>query len=248
VSLNPCSDAILAQVARPGQLLAVSNFSHRAASSSMGVAEASRFPQVGASVEEIAALAPDVVVSDVFLPPATQQALLDLGIAVVTIGNIDSVTASEAQVRQLAQVAKNPAAGEQLVSRIEAALAAAQPAAGSKTISTIVWEAGGIVAGDKTLIADLLSRTGFANAAAARGLRQADYMPLEAMVVAPPQLILAAGSGQSSEDRLLSHPALAALKDTRRVSLDSNLLWCGGPTIIRAAQRLQEIRRGLPSV
>ena len=68
-------------------------------------------------------------------------------------------------------------------------------------------------------------------------------MPLEAMLVDPPQVILAAGNVLGNEDRLLAHPALAALKGARRERLDPSLLWCGGPTIIRAAERLAEVRR-----
>ena len=35
VSLNPCSDAVLVEVADPAQILAISSFSHNPASSSM---------------------------------------------------------------------------------------------------------------------------------------------------------------------------------------------------------------------
>lgn len=245
VSLNPCSDAILAEVTAPGQLLAISHYSHEAASSSMGVAAARRFASVSGSVEEIAALSPDVVVADVFLPPATVTALRDLGIRVVTIGSVNDVAASEAQVRDLANASGNIQSGERLVGRIEQALASASPVGRPDPIPAIVWESGGIVAGDATLIADLLQRTGFVNAAAARGMRQADYLPLEAMLADPPRVILAAADDRSQEDRLLSHPALAALSDTRRVAFDSTLLWCGGPTVVRAVTSLAKIRREL---
>jgi iron complex transport system substrate-binding protein len=245
VSLNPCSDAILAQVARPGQLLVISHYSHDAASSSMGVAAARRFRSVSGSVEEIARIAPDVVVADSFLAPATVQALRDIGVRVVTVGSIDSVASSEAQVRELAHVANNSQAGERLVADIEDALARSSPSRGAQPLSAIIWQSGGIVAGDRTLIADLLRRTGFVNAAAARGMGQADYLPLEAMLVDPPQVILTTGSPFSQEDRLLSHPALASLKATRKVRFDAALLWCGGPTIIRAAGKLGRLRREL---
>ena len=62
----------------------------------------------------------------------------------------------------------------------------------------------GIVPGDGTLIADLLRRTGFVNAAAARGLGQADMLPLEQLLAAPPRLIFAAGHGLGNEDRMLA--------------------------------------------
>ena len=97
--------------------------------------------------------------------------------------------------------------------------------------------------GEGTLIADLLGRTGFANAAAARGLGQADVLPLEAMLPIRRSVILAPGIARANEDRLLDHPALASLTGTRRARLDPALLWCGGPTIIRAAERLAAVRR-----
>jgi iron complex transport system substrate-binding protein len=245
VSLNPCSDAILAEVAAPGQLLAISHFSHDPAASSMGVAAARRFRSVSGSLEEIAQLSPDVVVADVFLPATTVQGLRDLGIRVVSTNIATSIAASTAQVRELAAVAQERAAGERLVARIDRALANAAPHRSAAPVSTIVWESGGIVAGDQTLIADLLRRTGFGNSAAARGLGQADYLPLEAMLADPPQVILATGNDVAQEDRLLAHPALAGLKGTRRFAFDTALLWCGGPTIVRAAERLTAIRMSL---
>lgn len=250
VSLNPCTDAILAEVARPGQLLAISHYSHDPASTSMDVNLARRFPETSGSVEEVAALSPDVVVAGTYLAPATRQALADLGIRLVTLPIPGDIATSEAQVRELAKLAGNPHAGERLVRRIESAVANAAAPAGSPPLPALVWESGGIVAGDGTLIAELLQRTGFLNSAAARGLSQADYLPLERLVAQPPKVIFAvgdtgSGNSQSGEDRMLRHPALDALPATTRVPLDSALLWCGGPTIPRAAERLAQVRRSL---
>lgn len=242
VSLNPCTDAILAEIA-PGNLVAVSHYSHDPAASSMAVATARRWPATAGTVEEIAALDPDLVVASTFLPPATAQALEQLGLPVARVGMAITVEDSIAQIRDLAAQVDRRAAGEKLVGQIEAALKRA--ASDGEPVDALVWQAGGIVPGEETLIADLLRRTGFAHAAAARGLGQADRLPLEAVLADPPQLILAAGSPYAEEDRALFHPALAALTDTQRARLDPSLLYCGGPTIIRAAERLREIRDGI---
>jgi iron complex transport system substrate-binding protein len=247
VSLNPCSDAVLAEVTAPGQLLAVSHYSHDPASSSMDVDRARRFPATSGSVEEVAALAPDVVVAGAFLAPATRQALHDLGIRVVTMTMPADIAASETQVRDLAQLAGYPEGGRALIERIEGAMARAAPPAGRAPVPALVWESGGIVAGDNTLIADLLKHTGFVNGAAARGLSQADYLPLERVLADPPAVIFAVGNPQAQEDRLLRHPALKSLKGTVRASLDSNLLWCGGPTIPKVLERLSAVRRASTS-
>lgn len=245
VSLNPCTDAILAEVADPEQVLALSSYSHDPASSSMDVAVARRFRAVGGTVEEVAALRPDLVLSGNFMAPATRGALERLGSRLELLPIAQTVGDSRAQVRRIAALAGHPARGEALIARIDAALAAARPAAGPP-VPALVWQSGGMVPGPETLIADLLVQTGFSNAAAARGLHQADLLPLEQVLADPPRVILTAGSLHGNEDRLLRHPVLDALGgSTTRTPLDANLLWCGGPTIIRAAGRLAEIRRAL---
>ncbi len=244
VSLNPCADAILAEVAAPGQLRAISHYSRDPSSSSMDLAVARAIPAVGDSVEEVAALRPDLVVTGTFTAPATLDAFARLGIRVEQVGIAATVPESEAQVRWLAALVGQRKRGEALVARIEAALAGASPP-DSQRPSAIVWQSGGMVPGPNTLIADLLRRTGFANAAAARGLRQADLLPLEALLADPPRLILAAGHAFTGEDRMLAHPALARLRGTRTERLDPALLWCGGPTIIRTSRRLAQIRRSV---
>lgn len=242
VSLNPCTDAILAEMADPAQILAISHYSHDPAGSSMDLAKARRFRATGGSVEEVLALKPDVVVDGTFTPPATRAALDRLGIRLVQLPIAATVPDSIAQVRQLAAMAGHPERGEALVSRIEAALIASKPPSGP-AVEAIVWQGGGIVAGEGTLITALMAHTGFTNIAAARGLSQASHLPLEEMLAQPPQVILAAGNSHGDEDRLLSHPALAGLKSTTRAPLAPSLLWCGGPTIPKTLARLAEVRR-----
>lgn len=244
VSLNPCTDAILAEVADPAQILAVSHYSHDPASSSMGVAAARRFRATGGSVEEVLALRPALVVDGNFTPPATRTALKRLGLKLEQVPIAATVPESIAQIRRLAALAGHPARGEALVRRIEAALAASRAPAGPP-VPALVWQGGGIVAGEGTLITALLDHTGFRNQAAQRGLAQASHLPLEAMLAHPPRVILATGNGHGEEDRLLSHPALARLTNATRVPLDPALLWCGGPTIPKTLARLADMRRAL---
>lgn len=243
-SINPCTDAILAQVADPAKISALSAYSRDPASSSMDVAQAQRLPSTSGTVEELAALRPAVVVAGTYTPPSTRKALANLGIPLVELPIASTVEESKAQIRQLAELAGHPDRGDALIARIDAALAAAKPQNSAIPISTVVWQSGGIVPGDNTLIADLLRRTGFTLFTATKGLKQADYLPLERLLADPPGLIFAAG-GHGEEDRLLAHPALAKLTGTRRAALAPSLLWCGGPTIISAAARLAEVRRSL---
>lgn len=235
VSLNPCTDAMLAEVADPAQLLAISHYSHDPRATSMPLAEARRFRATGGTVEEVLALDPDVVVAGTFLPPATVQAFERLGIRVETFGIVPDLAENAAQVRRLAVLAGHPERGEALLARTDAALASARHD-GTKA-DALLWQTGGIVPGERTLIAALLAHTGFASHSAARGLGQASYVPLEQVLADPPQVIIAAGS-----ERMLTHPVLSRLADVRYERLEASLLYCGGPTVIRAVERLAEIR------
>ena len=235
VSLNPCTDAILAEVADPEQVLAISHYSHDPRGTSMDLATARRFPATGGTVEEVLALDPDVVVAGSFLPPATQSALERLGMRVETFGIASSVAKSEAQVRRLAQIAGHVERGAVLNARIDAALARAlwdgEPA------SAILWQLGEIVPGAGALVSELLAHSGFASHSAARGMGQAEYLPLETLLADPPQVLLTADLSRAQ-----AHPALANLPMVR-AGYDASLLYCGGPTIARAAQRLAEVRK-----
>ena len=249
VSLNPCTDAILAKVADPAQIAGLSAYSSDPAASSMDVGTARRFASVSGSVEELAVLHPDLVIGSTFTPPASVSAMARMGLRFAAFGAASTVAESQAQVREIALLAGHPERGARLNAQIDAALAQAAPPAGP-LVPAIVWQSGGMVAGAGTLISELLSRTGFTNMAAARGLRQADLLPLEVLLADPPQVLFIAGDGRGNEDRLLAHPALRGLSATRRAPLNPALLWCGGPSIVRTVARLADVRRAvsLPSI
>jgi iron complex transport system substrate-binding protein len=235
VSLNPCTDAILAEVADPAQLLAISHYSHDPRATSMPLAQARRLRATGGTVEEVLALDPDVVVASAFMPPATAQAFDRLGIKVETFGIVPDLAENAAQIRRLAALAGHPERGEALLARIDDALASTRH--GGRQIDALLWQTGGIVPGEGTLIARLLAHTGFASHSAARGLGQASYLPLEQVLADPPRVVIGAGS-----ERMLTHPVLRRLQGVRYERLDPSLLYCGGPTVIRAVERLAEIR------
>jgi len=239
VSLNPCADAILAEVAAPGQLLAISHYSHDPASASMPQAQARRFPATSGTVEEVLALDPDMVVADIFVSPRMRAAFERQGMEVVTLPIAQDVGQSLAQVRELASAIGQPARGEALVGKIEASVTSSRHHGGE--VPTLLWQAGGIVPGGKSLAAQIFDHAGFPSQSAARGLGQGAYLPLEEVLADPPALVVAAGG-----ERMLTHPVLREMRVTQYRRLDPTLLYCGGPTIPRLLDRLGEIRASLP--
>jgi len=238
VSLNPCADAILAEVTEQGQLLAISHYSQQSGSSSMPLAQAARYATTGGTAEEVLALAPDIVVADAFLAPSTRAALERAGVQVELLGIVATPEESSEQVRRLAALAGNAQGAEALVTRIE--LAWDEAAFEGGPTSALLWQQGGIVPGEGTLATAMLEQAGFSSHSAARGLRQGAYLPLEQVLADPPQVVLAAG-----EQRMLAHPVLRHLEGVRYETLDASMLYCGGPTIPRALERLSEIRESL---
>ncbi|WFL76696.1 ABC transporter substrate-binding protein [Altererythrobacter arenosus] len=240
VSLNPCTDAILVEVADPQQVLALSHYSQDPNSTSMELEKAQQYRSISGTVEEVSALDPDVILASSFISPATSAALADLGFSVERFGIASEIDASFEQIRQIAAVAGHPERGEALIERIEQALAANAAGAGERSIATVLWQPGEIVPGEQALISHLMRNAGFASHSAALGLGQADYLSLEQLLAMPPDLLLIAGASRGQR-----HPALARLKETKVAALDPTLLYCGGPTIIRAAERLAAIRQAM---
>src|SRR5690606_18172430 len=124
----------------------------------MPAAAARRFRAIEGAAEQVLALAPDVVVADPFLPPARKQAFRRLGIRVETFASAATISDSRVQIRRLAALVGHPARGEALLARIDAALAETRRPGPRPT--ALLWQSGGIVPGEETLIAQLLDHAG----------------------------------------------------------------------------------------
>ena len=104
VSINPCIDAVLMQVADPAQIAGISHYSQDPRATSIPLAQARRFRATSGTAEEVVALAPDMVITGPHVEPATIAALKRMHIALVQYPVPDTVAESEAQVRDIALV------------------------------------------------------------------------------------------------------------------------------------------------
>lgn len=235
VSLNPCSDAILSEIAAPGQIRAISHYSHDPRSTSMPFDEARRYAKVGDSIEEALAFKPDIVVAGAFMPEPTRRAYESLGVRVEALGIASTLPGSMAQIREIGRAIGREQAAEKLVQRIENfALQRGE----TQQVSAVLWQPGSIVPGDGALISELMRRAGFSNHSAKSGFAQADYLPLEVLLASPPRALIIAG-----DERAQRHPALSKLAATTHIAhVPASILYCGGPSIIPALKQLRAIR------
>ena len=249
VSNNPCIDAILAEIAAPGQVAAVSVYSHDADSASAPLAWARQYPALGTGAEDILAAKPRLVLTGNLASSGTNAPLAKAGIKVVAVGVAATLEEDVAQVRRIAKSINRVDAGEALVARMLASQGDARDNLPQDQAPwAIIWQNGGFVAGTGTLQDELLRRHGFRNAGASFGLQSWGVLPLESLIRNPPQVIFMPVTPQGDADRELAsrQKLLKHLGGkTRIVPFRDQLLFCGGPTVIKVAQIFEDARKAV---
>lgn len=248
VSMNPCVDAILMEIADPHQIAAISHYSHDPRATSISLDRALHYPAVSGAAEDVIAADPDLVIAGPHVSIQTIAALKRLGIPLMQITVPETVAENKAQIADIAARIGRKSQGAQLNTRIDAALEVAHSR--NPPISALIWQGSGLVPGEGTLADELLTRTGFHNLSKSMGLKKWDILPLEGLLSAPPAILFAGeanmGAGNADANRMLSHPVLRKAGTRIHVAdYPSNLLHCGGPVIIRSVGRLAAIRRDL---
>ena len=246
--MNPCIDAVLREVAAPGQIAAISSYSQDSRATSVPLAWASRYPATSGSAEDVIAARPDLVIAGPHVSVQTIAALQRLGIPLMQVTVPETVAENKAQIAEIAARIGRQQAGRALNRRIDAALTQSRWAGAAAP--ALIWQGSGLVPGKGTLADELLTHTGFRNSSPELDMRKWDILPLEGMFLNPPKVLLAGradmGAGDGDANRMLSHPALKkAGRHFRIADYPSNLLHCGGPVIIRSLARLAEVRREL---
>jgi iron complex transport system substrate-binding protein len=243
ISLNQCLDAILVELVPTERIAAISHYSRDPLRSP--IAElAQRLPITYESAEEIVALRPDLVLASRHSAIATRNALRRVGIHYELFDVAFSVEESLAQIRRIAALIGNPAAGAALVARIERAIETARLPPGARRLTAAVYETGGLTAGSKTVTDELMQIVGLDNLAARYGIRMHAPMQLELLVAAPPDLLLvgevpAAAGTQAA--RLVQHRVLRKVP-SMRWEFPARFMYCSGPTIIEEVAALARAR------
>lgn len=244
-SLNACLDAMLVHLADRDQIAALSHYARDPQGSTVA-AQASTLPFTWESAEEIIALQPDLVLASQHSALATRNALKRLHVPVERFAVPKSIEESLAQVRRVARLIGYPERGDRLVARIQAALASATPRSGSRRLTALIYQPNGFAAGPHTLVDELMTLAGFENVARRYGLKSWGNVPLERLLADPPEVLLVgvpAPGARSWADRVMTHPALGALRGRlKQARFPERLLYCGGPVLIDSAKAMAQAR------
>jgi iron complex transport system substrate-binding protein len=112
VSNNPCIDAVLAHIALPGQVSAISIYSHDADSASAPLTWARQFPAIGMSAEELLLARPKLVLTGNLASGGTNAVLARAGIKSVALGVAPTIADDMQQIRTIAAALDRTDAGD----------------------------------------------------------------------------------------------------------------------------------------
>ncbi|MBK1640902.1 ABC transporter substrate-binding protein [Chromatium okenii] len=248
-STNLCADLLLLQIADPAQIISVSRASHNPQLSPLATA-AARYPPNRGSVEEMLALKPNIVlVYSGWMGRRHAQLLANQGIEVIALPYPKHWDDALNTARQLAARLGRSAAEAKIVALAQqmAALAAtARPA-----YNVLYLRANGGTAGANTYVDDVLQRLHLRNAAVSQGVAGWGRMPLEQVVLTPPEVFLLGYFEQNqavNHATFAQHPLLQRMLAQRpTVSIAGKAWGCGGLETLDAAAQLAAQLARLPS-
>lgn len=249
VSLNLCTDQILLDLVPRERIVALSWLAADRDVSPIAD-DIVGLKLVRGGAEEILALAPDLVLANPYAAAPTVDLLKRLGYATEVIPFAQDFEGIRVAVRRVAAAVGETARGEAVVARFDAALAAAKAPAPGVTPEALVYQVNGLVSGAGSLIDAALLAAGLGNQASTRQLASGGRLALEALVAAPPDLVVLAQAPRTYATVVsdnLRHPALQKLMQLKPSLVLPMPLWlCGSPRISGAIELLRGAAAKLP--
>lgn len=192
------------------------------------------------NVEEIVALQPDVIIG---VPtPGNEgpvRSLRSLGLNVVIVGG-DSMRQMRESIKVIARVIGRPAAGRDLLGRLDTRLAAIRERVREvppRRVLMVVGERPLVAVGPGTFPDELLRMAGGINVAGGTGLTW-PHVSIEAVIAWAPEVIIDTSMGTEENARRLDFwkrfPSLPAVRDRRVYGFRSYQLLRPGPRIVDA--------------
>lgn len=250
VSLNLCTDQILLDLV-PRERIAALSWLAADRDVSPVADDITGLKLVRGGAEEILALAPDMVLANPYAAAPTVDLLKRLGYATEVIPFAQDFEGIRLAVRRVAAAVGEPARGEALVARFDAALASTtRSAQNGKPPEALVYQVNGLVSGSGSLIDGALTAAGLSNQASTRRLASGGRLALEQLVAAPPDLVVLAQAPRTYATVVsdnLRHPALERLMQLKPSLVLPMPLWlCGSPRITDAIKLLRGAAATLP--
>ena len=240
VSMNVCTDQLAMLVAGEGQLYSVSDLASDERTSVLA-SQAGRYAVNHGFAEEIFMMKPDLVLAGTFTSQATVDLLKRLGFRVEQFAPAASFDDIRADLTRMGQLLGREEKAAGLVAQMNQDLKAlrSRPVA-DRTVA--LYYANNHTPGTGTLADAVIRAAGLHNLGETLGLTGTVKLPLELLVLADPDLVVA-GDGSYRAPALATeayaHPAFRALAG-EAVASPGQYWICGAPFTVEAARRLQD--------
>ncbi|MGI9304610.1 MAG: ABC transporter substrate-binding protein [Gammaproteobacteria bacterium] len=193
MSLDYCADQYLLALADRSQIVALSP--DALAAHSYHAEKARGIPTARASAEEIITLEPDLVLRLWGGGHRANDMPVRFGIPVVTLESGDNIAVARANVRRAARVIGQPQRGERLLADFDARLGKVSATYAATPIgerpTAVYITPSGYTTGSETLAHEVMQAAGLRNLIAAKAIRGWLPVPLEQLVLTPPDFFVA---------------------------------------------------------
>ncbi|MCH8491383.1 MAG: ABC transporter substrate-binding protein [Oceanicaulis sp.] len=241
VSLDYCADQYVLALADRSQIVAIATGPDDAHSALRD--RAAGLPRVRDSAEDVLALAPDLIVRSVGGGVRAQAFYARTGLNVHDLGFPRGFDDIQGIIARTGAALGQDERAAGLIADMRADLdAAASPGLPARVLYVTP---GAVTSGSGTLIHAMIEAAGLENAAAADGANGWVSLPLEALVLDPPELIITGFFDQpdiaADHWSLTRHPVLTdLLARTPVIHLDGALIGCSDWGLARAARLVRE--------
>jgi len=237
VSTNVCADQLVLLLANPAHVASISSLATDSQISNL--ADKARGYRVNhARAEEIIQLQPDLIVGDVQTGRHANRLAASIGVPVHLVAWPSSIADVEKIILDLGAALDEQDQARRIVASMQQGMGPARP----QSVSAMVYEPNGLTTGPGSLSHDVLLRAGLSNSAASMGGGSYGAVPLERVIMSPPQLLILDDSYAGTSSRaqsLLRHPAFLSLgKRTSIYRIPSKLWLCPGPWVADAVSLL----------
>ena len=249
VSMNVCTDQLAMLIAGDQQLVSVSYLALQPNVSALhaDAAEAGYIVNHG-HAEEIFLLKPDLVLAGRFSGRTATSMLERLGFRVEVFEPALTFEEIRANIVRVGDLLGREARAADLVAELDAALAGLAPADEASPTAAAFF-ANSYTVGAGALLHDTMRLGGWRNAAIDYGVNGVGKLPLEVLVSAPPDALVADdrdGTGIALASEVLRHPALKAVSESvPTIRLADAVTICGAPFTAQAARRFADARAAL---
>lgn len=199
--------------------------------------------------EEVLALDPDLVLAGRYTARATVHLLQRLGYPVLEFDIAQSLDDARSQIRAAAEAMGVRQAGENMIATLDRSIASARAGAERDRPLAVVYGPNGYSLGPRSLSGSLIEVVGFENLATRAGIVSVGHLPLELLLLAGPDVLIAEaehGHAPAMATQILAHPAMRRLRDRITVAEIPRPLWsCPGPWLADALNHLVAARATL---